>query len=248
MILYPAIDLLDGACVRLFKGDYSQATTYNSEPVAQAVQFAEEGAEWIHMVDLNAARSGTAENGKAIAAVCAAVSVPVQVGGGVRSVARAAALAEAGVARVVIGTAAVENPDLVAEVAQRQAVAVGLDARDGMIATHGWTETTGISVAEAAQRFADVGIHAIVATDIARDGTMTGPDTSGLTELLGQIEVPVIASGGVGSLDDLLTLAELRSEGDGAGRRLEGVITGKAIYEGAFTVGRALAALAEVKR
>ena len=248
MILYPAIDLLDGACVRLLKGDYSQAATYNTDPVAQAVRFAEAGAEWIHMVDLNAARSGTAENSEAIAAVCAAVSIPVQVGGGVRSVARAAALGEAGVARVVIGTAAVENPDLVSEIAKLQAVAVGLDARDGMIATHGWTETSGVSVADAAQRFADVGIRAIVATDIARDGTMTGPDTAGLAELLGQISVPVIASGGVGSMADLLTLAELSSDRHGVERRLEGVIAGKAIYEGAFTVSQAVAVLAELRK
>lgn len=248
MILYPAIDLLDGACVRLFKGDYAQATTYGIDPVAQAVQFADEGAVWIHMVDLNAARSGTAENGQAIAAVCAAVSVPVQVGGGVRSVDRAAALAEGGVARVVIGTAAVENPDLVAEIAKQQPVAVGLDARDGMIATHGWTETTGVSVSDAAQRFADVGIDAIVATDIARDGTMSGPDTSGLAELLAQIAVPVIASGGVGSMADLLTLAELSSDRNGVEHRLEGVIIGKAIYEGAFTVAQAVAVLSERDR
>ncbi len=241
MILYPAIDLLDGACVRLFKGDYDRSTTYSADPVSQAREFVDQGAEWIHMVDLNAARSGTAENFAVIASVCEAVGVPVQVGGGVRSVESAGRLADAGVARVVIGTAAVENPSLVAEVAAQQPVAVGLDARDGMVATHGWTETTGVTVAEAAARFADVGVSAIIATDIARDGTMEGPDAGGLAVLLDHTAVPVIASGGVGSVADLIALTHLRSPS--RERQLAGVITGKAIYEGAFTVADALRVL-----
>ncbi len=240
MILYPAIDLLGGACVRLLKGDYDQATTYHQDPAAQARLFVEEGAKWIHMVDLDAARSGTATNHASIAAVCDAVDVPVQVGGGVRTVDAAAALHDLGVTRVVIGTAAVENPELVAAVAARQPVAVGLDARDGMVATHGWTETTDVTVADAADRFADVGVAAIIATDIARDGTMEGPDAGGLADLLNTSPIPLIASGGVGSIDDLVRLAGLSAATDSGVRHLEGVITGKAIYEGAFTVAQAV--------
>jgi phosphoribosylformimino-5-aminoimidazole carboxamide ribotide isomerase len=240
MIIYPAIDLLDGRCVRLLKGDYDEATTYHDDPVAQANEFVIDGAQWVHMVDLDAARSGVSTNLDAIRAVCAAVAVPVQVGGGVRSVDAAAALADAGVARVVIGTAAVERPLLVKRVAARQPVAVGLDARDGMIATHGWTETTALPVVEVARRFDDMGVACIVATDISRDGTMEGPDASGLVELLSRSRIPIIASGGVGALDDLLTLEALR----GAGRRLDGVIIGRAIYEGSFTVKEALQTLA----
>jgi phosphoribosylformimino-5-aminoimidazole carboxamide ribotide isomerase len=248
VILYPAIDLLGGSCVRLLKGDYSAATTYGSDPVAQALEFVTQGAEWIHMVDLDAARSGKATNHESIAAVCAAIEVPVQVGGGVRSVDAAERLAELGVARVVIGTAAVENPDLVARVAVRQPVAVGLDARNGMIATHGWTETSDLSVLDAALRFEDAGVAAIVATDIARDGTMEGPDTSGLAELLAGSGVPVIASGGVGALDDLVRLDGVVVSVPNGDRRLEGIIAGRAIYEGAFTVAEAVALLQRRER
>ena len=200
------------------------------------------------MVDLDAAKSGTATNHESIAAVCAAVDVPVQVGGGVRTVEAAAALADLGVARVVIGTAAVENPDLVAQVAAHQAVAVGLDARNGMIATHGWTETTDVTVGDAAARFADVGVAAIIATDIARDGTMEGPDAGGLADLLGQSGVPIIASGGVGSLEDVVRLAAISVQSPSGDRRLEGVIAGRAIYEGAFSVADAVARLQELER
>ncbi len=243
MILYPAIDLLGGSCVRLLKGDYEEATTYGHDPVAQALDFEAQGASWIHMVDLDAARSGQASNDEAIAAVCAAVSVPVQVGGGVRSAGAAERLADLGVSRVVIGTAAVENPDLVAEVAARQPVAVGLDARGGMIATHGWTETTDLTIAEAVDRFADVGVSALIATDIARDGTLAGPDTAGLEQLLAHSAIPVIASGGVGVLSDLTRLAEVAVSTPDGQRRLDGVIVGRAIYEGSVSVADAIAVL-----
>ncbi|MBT8240370.1 MAG: 1-(5-phosphoribosyl)-5-[(5-phosphoribosylamino)methylideneamino]imidazole-4-carboxamide isomerase [Acidimicrobiia bacterium] len=247
MILYPAIDLLGGSCVRLLKGDYNESTTYGTDPVAQALQFAAEGAGWIHMVDLDAARSGTATNHESIAAICAAVDLPVQVGGGVRSVAAAEALADLGVSRVVIGTAAVENPDLVARVSERQPVAVGLDARDGLVAIHGWTETSDVSVSKAASRFADVGVEAIIATDIARDGTMDGPDAGGVTDLLTESIIPIIASGGVGSLDDLVRLDDIVVPGTSGERRLDGVIAGRAIYEGAFTVASAVELLRQRK-
>ncbi len=248
MIVYPAIDLLDGRCVRLLQGDYERATTYHDDPVAQATAFVAEGAQWVHMVDLDAARSGVSTNMEAIEAVCGAVAVPVQVGGGVRSVDAAAALADAGVARVVIGTAAVENPSLVQRVAARQPVAVGLDSRDGLIATHGWTETTALPVVEVARRFNDLGVECIIATDIARDGTMKGPDAGGLVQLLTRSAIPIIASGGVGSLDHLRTLRGLRATDGGAGRELDGVIIGRAIYEGSFTVTQAIQTLAETSR
>ncbi len=247
MILYPAIDILGGRCVRLLRGDYAEATIYGDDPVAQARRFQGEGARWIHLVDLDAARTGQAGNLEVIEAVCTAVDVPVQAGGGVRSAAAAERLATAGVARVVIGTAAVEDPGLVADVAARQPVAVGLDARNGRIATHGWIETTEVTVIEAARRFADCGVDALVATDIARDGTMRGPDHTGLEELLAEGLLPVIASGGVGTIEDLRSLARLEVSAVSGGRRgLDGVIVGRAIYEGSFTVADAIRALDRV--
>lgn len=239
MILYPAIDLRGGNCVRLLRGDYAQETVYADNPVAQALEFVEAGVSWIHMVDLDAALTGEPTNRSAIEAVCAATDVPVQVGGGVRSVDAAKALFDIGVSRVVIGTAALENPDLVRTVAADHPVAVGLDARGGEVATHGWTERTGRTVADLATEFADAGVAALVVTEISRDGTLEGPDTAGLTELLGQTQIPVIASGGVGNLDHLTTLASIQVEG----RRFEGVIVGKAIYEGNVSVAGALKVL-----
>lgn len=236
MILYPAIDLRGGNCVRLLRGDYAQETVYADNPVEQALSFVQAGVEWIHMVDLDAALTGEPTNRGAIEAVCAAVNVPVQVGGGVRTEEAAKALFDIGVSRVVIGTAALENPGLVRAVAATNQVAVGLDARGGEVATHGWTERTGRSVGDLAKEFADAGVAALVVTEISRDGTLEGPDVDGLTELLGQTEIPVIASGGVGTLDHLQTLVGV-SVGD---RTFEGVIVGKAIYEGAFDVESAI--------
>ncbi len=238
--LYPAIDLRDGRCVRLHQGDFDQETRYGDDPVAQAREFAEAGAPWIHVVDLDAARSGEASNREVVAAICAAVDVPVQCGGGVRSVESAAALADAGVARVVIGTAALERPELVAEVAARQAVAVGLDARGRDLASHGWEVSSGLDLVEVARRFTDVGVAAFVVTEISRDGTLAGPALEQLSEVLAATPTDVIASGGIGSVDDLVALDRLEVEG----RRLSGAITGKALYEGAFTVADAIAALA----
>lgn len=239
MILYPAIDLRGGNCVRLLRGDYSQETIYANNPVEQALAFTAEGVEWIHMVDLDAALTGEPTNRDAIRAVCEAVDVPVQVGGGVRSVAAAEALFDLGVSRVVIGTAALEQPELVRQVAATHAVAVGLDARGGEVATHGWTERTGRSVGDLAKEFADAGVAALVVTEISRDGTLEGPDVEGLTELLAQTKIPVIASGGVGTLDHLKTLASVSIDD----RRFEGVIVGKAIYEQTVSVPDALSVL-----
>jgi len=239
MELYPAIDLLNGQAVRLYQGDYARETVYNSDPVAQAKVFADAGARWIHVVDLDAARTGSPLNREVIAAICDAVDVPIQTGGGVRSEEAADALFDAGVARVVLGTAALENPDLVRALAARHAVAVGLDARGREVAVRGWEEGSGKDLLDVARGFADAGVEALIVTEIGRDGTLEGPDLDGLGEVLEATELPVIASGGVGTLADVVALEALRS----AGRRLSGAIVGRALYEGAFTVQDALGAV-----
>jgi phosphoribosylformimino-5-aminoimidazole carboxamide ribotide isomerase len=236
--LFPAIDLRDGRCVRLYQGDYARETVYGDDPVAQAWAFAAAGAPWIHVVDLDAARTGTPVNRAAIAAIAAAVDVPVQTGGGVRDDAAAEALFEAGVHRVVIGTAALEQPDLVRRIARRHPVAVGLDARGREVAVRGWEQGSGRDLLEVAREFADAGVEALVVTEIGRDGTLEGPDVEGLAEVLEASPLPVVASGGVGSLDDLRALAALRV----GERSLAGAIVGRALYEGAFDLADALAA------
>ncbi|MFI5045646.1 MAG: 1-(5-phosphoribosyl)-5-[(5-phosphoribosylamino)methylideneamino]imidazole-4-carboxamide isomerase [Acidimicrobiia bacterium] len=241
--LYPAIDLRDGRCVRLYQGDYALETVYDDDPVRVARSFADEGALWIHVVDLDAARTGRAANLGVIEAICAAVPCNVQSGGGVRSVEAAGALLHAGVRRVVVGTAAIERPALVEELCMFHPaqVAVGLDARGAEVAVRGWVEGTGADLFEMAARFDDTGVTALVVTSIGRDGTLEGPDLDQLAGVLAATSVPVIASGGVGKLDDVLALDGLRV-GD---RGLAGVIAGKAIYEGRFTVPDALAALGQ---
>ena len=239
MHLFPAIDLRDGRCVRLHQGDYGQETVYGDDPVAQAVAFAEAGAGWIHVVDLDAARTGVPENRAVVAAIAEAVDVPVQTGGGVRDRAAAEALFDAGVERVVIGTAALTDPDFVRDLAREHRVAVGLDAKAGEVATDGWLVGSGRTVLDVARSFADAGVDAFVVTDISRDGTLEGPDLVGLRDVVEATPVDVIASGGVGTLDDLRALVAIEAEG----RRLAGAITGKAIYEGRFTVEEGVAVL-----
>jgi len=239
MHLFPAIDLRDGNCVRLYQGDYDKETVYGTDPVAQALAFEAEGAPWIHVVDLDAARSGSPENRPVVAAIAEAVSVPVQTGGGVRTADAAKALFDAGVARVVIGTAAVENPALVEELTADWAVAVGLDARGDDIAVHGWEQSSGQDLIATAARFSNLGVDALVVTEIGRDGTLEGPDVEGLTRVLAATSVDVIASGGIGKLADLSTLSAV----DLDGRRLAGAIAGRAIYEQKFTVAAAVAQL-----
>ena len=236
--LYPAIDLRDGRCVRLYQGDYGRETVYGDDPVAQALAFESEGAAWIHVVDLDAARTGEPVNRAIVAAIAAAVSVPVQTGGGVRDEASADALIEVGVARVVLGTAALEQPDLVRRLASRMAVAVGLDARGRDVAVRGWEQGSGRDLLDVARSFADAGVAALVVTEIGRDGTLEGPDLDGLAAVLAATSIDVVASGGVGTVDDLRALAAL----DVGGRRLSGAIVGRALYEGAFTLADALAA------
>lgn len=241
MQLYPAIDLRDGTCVRLTQGDFDRSTTYGDDPAAQARRFAEAGAEWIHVVDLDAARTGKAHNLAHIAAICAAVDVPVQSGGGVRDAAKAEALFAAGVRRVVVGTAALEHPEFVEELARAHPgrVAVGLDARDGRVATRGWETDSGRDLLELATGFENVGVAALIVTEIGRDGTMDGPDLEGLGRVLEATSLEVIASGGVGNLGHIRELVELEA----GWRKLSGAIIGRALYEGAFSLSDALAAV-----
>jgi phosphoribosylformimino-5-aminoimidazole carboxamide ribotide isomerase len=233
--VYPAIDLRDGRVVRLRQGDYSRETVYSDDPVAVATSYCEQGATWFHVVDLDAARTGEPVNRHLVTAIASAVTgrARVQVGGGVRGAADATALADAGIARVVIGSAALDRPALVEEVASIVPVAVGLDHRDGVIAVDGWTRQSDVSLTDALARFA--GASAFVITDIARDGSLTGPDLAGLTAAVAATSTPVIASGGVATLDDVRALAAI----DG----LHGIIAGRALYEGRFTVADALAAI-----
>ena len=235
MDLYPAIDLRDGRCVRLYQGDYGRETVYGDDPVAQALAFEADGAAWIHVVDLDAARTGDPLNRPIVAAIAAAVSVPVQTGGGVRDEAAADALIDVGVSRVVLGTAALEQPELVRRLAARMPVAVGLDAHGRDVAVRGWEQKSGRDLIDVARSFADAGVAALVVTEIGRDGTLEGPDLEGLAAVLGASDVDLIASGGVGSLDDLAALAGLEVDG----RHLAGAIVGRALYEGSFTLTEA---------
>jgi phosphoribosylformimino-5-aminoimidazole carboxamide ribotide isomerase len=244
MEMYPAIDLRAGRCVRLVEGDFARETVYGDDPVAVAESFAAAGAQWIHVVDLDAARTGDPVNRPVVAEIAAAIpGVRVQSGGGVRSVEDAAGLLDAGVARVVVGTAAIERPALVAEIAARWPgrVAVGLDHRDGAVRVRGWTAGGGRQVGEVVPEAMAAGAAAVVVTDIGRDGRLAGPDLAGLAALLAATRAPIIASGGVRDLADLRALAEVRAPGP-AGPGLAGVIVGKAIYEGRMDVAAALAA------
>jgi phosphoribosylformimino-5-aminoimidazole carboxamide ribotide isomerase len=239
MDLYPAIDLLGGRCVRLYQGDYERETVYGDDPVEQARAFAAAGSPWIHVVDLDAARTGEPVNRPVIAAIAGAVDVPVQTGGGVRDDAAADALFDAGVARVVLGTAALEDPPWVRRLAARHPVAVGLDHRNGEVAVRGWKERSGRSAVDLIREFEDAGVAAFVVTEIGRDGTLDGPDVDGLARVVAATNVPVIASGGVGHVDHVRALADLRS-GD---RQLAGVVVGRALYEGTVDLEDALATL-----
>ena len=243
-----AIDLRDGRAVRLLRGDYGAETVYSDDPVELARAYEAAGAGWIHVVDLDAARTGAPENLALVTAIARAVGCAVQAGGGVRSAAAAGRLLDSGVARVVIGTAAVEQPELVAELCAIHPgrVAVGLDARGRRLAVRGWTETTGADLVETARQLEDQGVAALVVTEIGRDGTMAGPDFDPLGAVLAATTVDVVASGGVGTLADLSALARLRIGAGGETRSLAGIIVGRALYEGRFTVEEALSCLAPV--
>ncbi|HHX88762.1 MAG TPA: 1-(5-phosphoribosyl)-5-[(5-phosphoribosylamino)methylideneamino]imidazole-4-carboxamide isomerase [Paracoccus sp.] len=238
MILYPAIDLKDGQCVRLYKGAMERATVFNDNPAAQARTFVDQGAEWLHLVDLNGAFAGVPVNAGAVEAILAAVTVPCQLGGGIRDMATIEAWLEKGLARVILGTVAIENPDLVREAARAfpGKVAVGIDARAGRVATRGWATETEIEVTDLARAFEDAGVAAIIYTDINRDGAMQGPNVAATAALARAVSIPVIASGGVSSLADLIALRD-------CGAALEGAISGRALYDGKLDLAEAMAAL-----
>ncbi|NYS24975.1 1-(5-phosphoribosyl)-5-[(5-phosphoribosylamino)methylideneamino]imidazole-4-carboxamide isomerase [Rhodobacteraceae bacterium 2376] len=238
MILYPAIDLKDGQCVRLYKGAMEQATVFNDDPAAQARAFVDAGAEWLHLVDLNGAFAGAPVNAAAVEAILAAVDVPCQLGGGIRDLATIEAWLDKGLRRVILGTVAVEDPDLVAEAARAfpGRVAVGIDARAGRVATRGWATETEVNATELAQRFEDAGVAAIIYTDIDRDGAMGGPNVAATAALARATRLPVIASGGVSSLDDLVALRD-------CGVALDGAISGRALYDGKLDLAQAMATL-----
>src|SRR5258705_6992714 len=236
MDLFPAIDLRHGRCVRLFQGDFDKETVYGDDPVAVAQGYAAAGARWVHVVDLDASRrDGT--NRDIVVEVARRAGVPVQSGGGVRD----GSLLDEGVHRVVLGSMAADDPDGAGELAHRYPgrVAMGLDHWGGEVRTRGWEEGSGLQLADLVARLEHADVGAFVVTDISRDGVLEGPDLDGYADLLGRTTVPVVASGGVGSLDDLRRLAGLERDG----RRLAGVIVGKALYEGRFTVQEALAAV-----
>ena len=242
MRLYPAIDLKDGACVRLRRGEMDQATVYADDPAAQARAWQDAGCACLHVVDLDGAFAGRAVNGRAVAAILSAVTVPVQLGGGIRDMAGVARWIEAGVARVILGSAAVKNPALVREAcaAFPGRVAVGIDARGGMVATEGWAETSAVSAPDLALRFEDAGVAAVIYTDIARDGMLTGLNLDATRALADRVRTPVIASGGVGSLHDLRALAATARAASGT---IEGVIVGRALYDGRVDLAEALGLL-----
>lgn len=239
MILYPAIDLKDGQCVRLLRGEMEAATVFGDDPAAQARAFAEAGCEWLHVVDLNGAFAGHPVNAGAVEAILAAVKIPVQLGGGIRDMATIEGWLDRGLARVILGTVAVENPALVREAARAfpGRVAVGIDARKGRVATRGWAEETEVMASDLARSFEDAGVAAIVYTDIDRDGAMAGPNVEATAELARAVSIPVIASGGVSSLADLIALRDTGA--------ISGAIVGRALYDGAIDLAAALAALRE---
>lgn len=238
MILYPAIDLKDGACVRLYKGEMAQATVFNDDPAAQARTFAAAGAEWLHLVDLNGAFAGAPVNAAAVESILDAVDIPCQLGGGIRDMATIEGWLSRGLRRVILGTVAVENPALVREAATAfpGQVAVGIDAREGRVATKGWAEETDVEVTALARQFEDAGVAALIYTDINRDGAMQGPNVAATAALARAVRIPVIASGGVSRLEDLIALRD-------CGAALNGAISGRALYDGKLDLAAAIAAL-----
>lgn len=237
MILYPAIDLKDGQCVRLLRGEMSAATVFGDDPAAQAGAFQSAGCEWLHLVDLNGAFAGRPVNAAAVEAILARISVPCQLGGGIRDMATIEMWLEKGLARVILGTVAVEDPALVRAAARAfpGRIAVGIDARGGFVATKGWAEETGVQATELARSYEDAGVAALIYTDIDRDGAMAGPNIAATEALARAVSIPVIASGGVSRMADLLALRDTGV--------IAGAISGRALYDGAIDLGAAIATL-----
>ncbi|WP_029040989.1 1-(5-phosphoribosyl)-5-[(5-phosphoribosylamino)methylideneamino]imidazole-4-carboxamide isomerase [Cucumibacter marinus] len=236
MILFPAIDLKNGECVRLKKGDMNEATVYNTDPLAQAKAFADQGFEYLHMVDLDGAFAGESVNGKAVEAVLGELDIPVQLGGGIRTMAQIEAWLEKGLSRVILGTIALRDPDLVIAACKAHPghIAVGIDARGGKVAVEGWAETAELEAVEMAKQFEGAGVAAIIYTDIDRDGVLTGINWAATLELARAVSIPVIASGGLASMTDIETLAGPDMA------ILEGAITGRALYDGRIDPAKAL--------
>lgn len=241
MIFFPAIDLKAGQCVRLVHGDMEQATVFNDDPAAQARSFADAGCTWLHMVDLDGAFAGKPENADAVTAVLGAVDIKVQLGGGIRDMQTIENWLERGLARVILGTVAVRDPDLVMAACKAFPghVALGIDARDGYVAVQGWAEATKLKTEELAKRFEDAGAAALIFTDIGRDGAMQGPNLDATLSLADAVDIPVILSGGVSSMDDLRAVIA------GDRGKLEGVISGRAVYDGRIDPTAAVKLLAE---
>ena len=241
MILYPAIDLKDGACVRLVRGDMASATVFNRDPSVQARQFADAGFSWLHVVDLDGAVAGRSVNRAAVTAIRSAVDLRIQLGGGIRDRAAIEHWLALGIDRVVLGTAALRDPGLVQDASADHAgrIVVGIDARDGRVAIEGWAETTELGVVELARRFEDCGVAAIVYTDIARDGALVGVDANAIAAVAQQIRMPLIASGGVSSLDDIAALKAREVDG------IAGIICGRALYDGRIHPASALRLLSD---
>ncbi len=244
MILFPAIDLKDGQCVRLKLGDMNEATVFNDDPAAQAKSFESQGFEYLHVVDLNGAFAGESVNGAAVEAILKAVNFPVQLGGGIRTIAHIESWLARGLSRLILGTVAVRDPALVKEAARLfpGKVAVGIDARGGKVAVEGWAETSELSAIELGQRFEGAGVAAIIYTDIDRDGVLTGINWPSTLELAKAVGIPVIASGGLASMDDIRTMIEPEY------RLLEGAISGRALYDGRIDSREALALLRQAGR
>ena len=238
MILFPAIDLKDGQCVRLLHGDMDKATVYADDPAAQARAFADAGCDWLHLVDLNGAIEGRPVNAGAVEAILDAIDIPVQLGGGIRDMDNIALWLDKGIKRVILGTLALREPDVVIEACKAfpGRIAVGIDARGGKVAVEGWVETADITVTDLAARFEDAGVAAIIYTDIDRDGALTGVNVEATAALARATSIPVIASGGVASVDDLTAL-------QATGAPLEGVISGRALYDGRLDLAEALKVL-----
>lgn len=243
MILFPAIDLKDGQCVRLKLGDMDQATVFNDDPAAQARTFAAQGFEWLHLVDLNGAFAGKPVNGAAVEAILAAVSIPVQLGGGIRNLDQIESWLGKGIARVILGTVALRDPQLVHDACRLfpGRIAVGIDAKGGRVAVEGWAETSDLTVVELARRFEGAGVAAIIFTDIDRDGVLKGLNIESTLALANATSIPVIASGGLASIDDVTRLLEADCA------LLEGAISGRALYDGRLQAKEALALIRSAK-